>query len=303
MEVKCGTETVGSLSLENIESLTSHSHFFKTIGIEDSLHDLFRLFLAATDRPPGAAMLHMLAEGEPAATYAHSNTQIELRTVAVSSWEWKALLASDRAVDLIFNDMLARVEHGELNPTEAELDKLDEYSDPEFTAKRQYIETVCGLTDAGLYFCGNCTVESDGIDGNKAKHCGADGVGTFALSTEGIHFYAEEKSEERCGETNVNWTTIRRWTTPPRLGDPAYSPLSEVKFGVEVAIGPGLFDWTWITTNAGTMVIRLFGRLVEHVSSQQKGAIKSYAKPASGSGAGSGACTDISVDNILFSAF
>ena len=44
-------------------------------------------------------MLHMLAEGEPAATYAHSNTQIELRTVAVSSWEWKALLASDRAVD------------------------------------------------------------------------------------------------------------------------------------------------------------------------------------------------------------
>lgn len=34
-----------------------------------------------------------------------------------------------------------------------------------------------------------------------------------ALSTEGIHFYAEEKREERCGETNVNWTTIRRKAT------------------------------------------------------------------------------------------
>lgn len=78
----------------------------------------------------------------------------------------------------------------------------------------------------------------------------------------------------------------------------------QVMYTCTVSLVPTLtLPHTDCTCMLGTMVIRLFGRLVEHVSSQQKGAIKSYAKPASGSGAGSGACTDISVDNILFSAF
>ena len=49
------------------------------------------------------------------------------------------------------------------------------------------------------------------------------------------------------------------------------------------------------------MAIRLFARLVDHVSSQQKGTMKSYAKSSSGGGGGGGASGG-GVDNILFSA-
>ena len=122
---------------------------------------------------PGAPALHLCALGEPTAVFSRPGTQLELRTVAGSPLEWRMLLASDAAIDLIYGEFFARVEHaanssdgeggaaGGLTPTQAEQDQLDEFSDPLFTAKRQFVECVLKVEGAEHFQLGACSVESD----------------------------------------------------------------------------------------------------------------------------------------------
>lgn len=50
------------------------------------------------------------------------------------------LLKSEPALSLLFADTEYRVDVGAIVPTDAQLEKLDDFANPEFRAKKQYVE-------------------------------------------------------------------------------------------------------------------------------------------------------------------
>jgi hypothetical protein len=50
------------------------------------------------------------------------------------------LLKCEATLDLLYLDAESRVELGAITPTDAQLEKLDDFANPEFLAKKQYVE-------------------------------------------------------------------------------------------------------------------------------------------------------------------
>jgi len=275
---------VADVSVAALSAALSEGHGAKAVlsalqlGAAQDLWPHFGLFYVldtAETVAYQAPIVHLCSADDADATAATSvlkacgsgTGRLVLKTVVLTVLDQKALLANDFTIDVLFGECRDKVERGGVVATAEQLEQLDEWSDPAFTVKRQYIELVQSLPGYCKLKLQPCTISFQTADAAAAGASNGITAGPIEpwIGLEG--FYTQVDAEK----TLIQFKHIRRWTIPPTP-----DVFAECQIALELSIGGDTFVWVTLTTMQAHHIMHLFRRLVQRLQEGRPG-VKRHA--------------------------
>ena len=133
---------------------------------------------------------------------------------------------------VLYGECEAKVERQEVIATDAQLDQLEEYSDPAFTAKLQYIQLVQSMPGYCRLKLQPCSISfADPLHATiAASHGISAGPINLNIGLEG--FYTAIGQDKAM----IEFKHIRRWTLPDKPG-----AFAECEIALELSVGADRF--------------------------------------------------------------
>ena len=220
--------------------------------------------------------------------------RLELRRRTLGGHDERFLGSSEPVLQLLFDEAVSMVEEGRLEATEAQLDMLDEYADPSFPARLQYVSLAQELRGWGCIPmpAARLAAEAPGVG------LPWSGAVRWALWVEGVRLAPVRAggAEGEGGGVLVRWETIRCWLSPK------LPPLAVGEWGFEVAVEvrlppparpvadaeppfpqSGGFEWVRLVTPGAAGCARLCSRVIGRVMRDRSGPEFPEPKGACGS--------------------
>ncbi len=170
----------------------------RTLHMREESLNVFALFCGPLERP-----VRVLRPSDSVPT----STELSVQRWCMQVDEGKTVLRHDyAALHLLFCQAKAKIERGDMQPSQEQLYELESFSDPAFPTERQYIEVARCVSGYATIFAKGCIV-TEAIDDNAVK-IPAGGCVTVSMDFDGLAVTNEANSTQRL---HWAWTVVRRW--------------------------------------------------------------------------------------------
>lgn len=196
------------------------------------------------------------------------------RRITLRGAEEAGLMKCEKTVDLLFADAAANVDIDELGGSAAELQQLDDFADPAFLVKRQYVELAQTLPRYPVILLKNCVLapNTDTVELTPYESLGlGKGEASWSLSFDGFKMQMAAAGSK---EVNFELNRIKCWsfTTEAARLDRMLKTAESGDFAFEYFSRAKMFIWIRVLTPEANSIGQELQRIVPHLYSDQQGA-------------------------------
>ncbi len=170
----------------------------KILQLRKESLDVFALFCGEMDKP-----IKVLQPSDIVPV----GTELSLQRWYMQTDEYKAIRHDDAAIHHLCCEARAKIQRGDMHPSDEQLQQLEDFSDPFFPTERQYLEVAMKVSGYSMLVARGCTVV-EALEDNAVTLCPGTLV-TVSMDLCGLSVKCEGELQRPM--LHWPWTVVRRW--------------------------------------------------------------------------------------------
>ena len=170
----------------------------KILQLKKESLDVFALFCGEIDKP-----ITVLRPSDMVPV----GSVLSLQRWYMQTDEYRTIRHDDAAIHHLYCEARAKLQRGDMHPTDEQLKQLEDFSDPFFPTERQYLEVAMMVSGYSMVVARSCTVVEALEDNAVTLSPGT--LATVSMDLDGLSVICE--AELPRPTLHWPWSVVRRW--------------------------------------------------------------------------------------------